>query len=302
MPSMFLLQEAGPGIHAAIAPRVGGPAISNAAIVDLGDKTIVVDSFMTIAAADELRETARALTGRDVLLVVSTHFHRDHVGGNSAFADLPIVSTRVTLDLMAADSAADAAAYGAEIDATLAAARSAVEQADSAEAAAAAADLLAMAEAMDATRDRYRLTLPDLLIGDRLVIEGSERSAEIVSPGRGHTASDVFVHVADAGVVVAGDLVWEGTHPKLDDGHPSDWAGSVDTLAGCSPRAVVPGHGPVAGAASLEHMAAYLRAVDGMVAAARSGDLDPADAPAPAGSEAWGGIERLRRGIAALAS
>lgn len=302
MPSMFSLHEAGPGVHAAVAPRVGGPAISNAAIIDLGDKTIVVDSFMTIAAADELRSVARELTGRDVALVVSTHFHRDHVGGNSAFVDLPIVATRVTLDLMAADSPRSVEAYAAEVDATLAAARAAVESADSEADAAAARDLLDMAEAMDRTRGRYRLTLPDFLIGDRLVIEGSERSAEIVTPGRGHTASDIFVHVPEAGAAIAGDLLWDATHPKIDDGFPADWVDSVGSLAALAPTAVIPGHGGVAGPGSLDTMAAYLRSIDEMVAAVRSGELDASGAPAPEGSGDWTGIDRMRRGIAALAS
>lgn len=300
MAMMFSLHEAGPGVHAAIAPRIGGPAMSNAAVIDLGDKTIVVDTFMTIAAADELRAAARELTGRDALLVVTTHFHGDHVGGNSAFADLPIVSTRVTLDLMAARSASDAEAYGAEVDATLSAARTAVETAESPEAERAAGDMLAMAEAMDRTRGRYRLTLPDLLIEDRLVIEGSERSVEIATSGRGHTASDVFVHVPDVGAVVAGDLVWEGVHPKLDDGFPADWVGSVETLAELAPKAVVPGHGPVGDAETLGRMAGYLRVVDAMIGATRRGDLEAAAAPPPEGFEGWSGIERMRKGIATL--
>ncbi|MDX1690260.1 MAG: MBL fold metallo-hydrolase [Acidimicrobiia bacterium] len=301
MPDTFTLHEAAPGVHAAVSRHFGGPAVSNAAIVDLGDKTLVVDTFMTMVAADELAEAAANLTGRRAFLVVTSHFHGDHVGGNPSFADVPIVATRRTMELQRARSAADAAAYGAEVDAALHAARLAVEQAEDEESEAAARLRLSMAQAMDRTRHRYALTLPDLLIEDRLVVEGSDRSVEILATGRGHTESDVVVHVPDASTVVAGDLVWNGVHPKTDDGFPGEWASVVASLRERGVTTVVPGHGDVTDASSLDAMEHYLRDVAGLVEAVRAGDAEPDEVDAPEGFEDWTGIDRLRTGVRIVA-
>ena len=301
MAESFTLNEVAPGIHAAIAHSISGPAVANATIIDLGDKTIVVDTFMTIHAADELASAAENVTGRRAFAVVTSHFHIDHVGGNAAFADTPMIATRRTLDLIAADSPADRDAYADQAEAMLRSARGALEAAEDAEAEASARGLLAMAEAMRQTQDRYSLVLPDLLFDGRLTIEG-ERSIDIVAAGMGHTPSDIYVHVPDAEVVVAGDLVWNRIHPKTNDGFPPEWAVAVDGIASLKPSIVVPGHGAVGDLETVETMAAYLRSLDGLVQEARDGALDPAAALAPPGSDGWQGIDRMRRGLASIAA
>jgi cyclase len=89
------LVEAGPSVRAAIAIPERG-AVGNAAIVDLGDSRLVVDTHVTPAAARELRAQAEP-----VPWVLNTHWHADHVLGNGEFLDATIVSTVRTRELMA---------------------------------------------------------------------------------------------------------------------------------------------------------------------------------------------------------
>jgi cyclase len=89
------LVEAGPGVRAAIAIP-GRGAVGNAAIVDLDESTLVVDTHVTPAAARELRAQADS-----VRWVLNTHWHADHVLGNGEFPDATIVSTTRTRELMA---------------------------------------------------------------------------------------------------------------------------------------------------------------------------------------------------------
>lgn len=145
------------------------------------------------------------------------------------------------------------------------------------------------------------VALPDVLIGDRLDIEG-ERAATIFGYGPAHTESDLFVHLPDDGILIAGDLVWTGIHPKTDDGFPGEWAEVVDRLAGLGPASIVPGHGELGGPGDLDAMAAYLRAVEGMVEAVRAGDLDAEHADPPPGSADWQDVARFRKGLARLAA
>ena len=83
------------GVTAAVAIPDRG-AVGNAAIVDLGDSTLVVDTHVTPAAGRELREQAG-----DVRWVLNTHWHADHVLGNGEFDDTTIVATTRTRELMA---------------------------------------------------------------------------------------------------------------------------------------------------------------------------------------------------------
>ena len=82
----FTLVEAGPGVYAALAGDTGA-CISNAAIIDLGDKTLIFDTFQTVTAAGDLRDAATRLTGRSAALSVISHWHPDHTGGAQVFDD-----------------------------------------------------------------------------------------------------------------------------------------------------------------------------------------------------------------------
>lgn len=293
----FTLTETAPGVHAALAGK-SGAAVGNAAIVDTGSKTIVVDTFMTAQAAKELRAAARALTGRDAYLAINTHWHGDHVGGNQVFADLPIVATRPTLELMIADAPADLSAYEAEIDGYLATFRPKLDSDDEAERALAVRRVAGL-EQIKAAIPGFRLTLPDLLVDGRLVIEG-ERTVEVLGYGPGHTDSDVFVWLPEEGAVVAGDLAWNAVHPKIEDGHPAEWATVLDRMLALEPAHVVPGHGRSGGREIVEAMLPYMRSVVGLLEEVRAG-ADPESVAVPPGSGEWDGPARLHTGLRLLA-
>jgi len=78
----FHLERVADGIYAAVV-KPGTGAWGNAGIVDLGDKTVVFDTFATPQAARDLKVMAEQLTGRAVEVVVNSHRHIDHVGGKS---------------------------------------------------------------------------------------------------------------------------------------------------------------------------------------------------------------------------
>jgi glyoxylase-like metal-dependent hydrolase (beta-lactamase superfamily II) len=77
---------------------------------------------------------------------------------------------------------------------------------------------------------------------DRLDLGG--RAVRAFHPGRGHTGGDLVVHVPDAGVVFAGDLVEQGGPPQLgSDAYPGEWPTTSDSLLALHPTVIVPGHG-----------------------------------------------------------
>ncbi|MCB2223764.1 MAG: MBL fold metallo-hydrolase [Actinobacteria bacterium] len=299
----FTLTEVAPGVWAALAGDTGA-CISNAAVIDLGDRTLVFDTFQTVRAAGDLRHAAEALTGRGAALTVISHWHGDHTGGAQVFDDAPIVATARTCELVAGEDPGDLDAYTAELDGYLETVRN---QRDGAEDDAQRERAERNLQVLTLLREEapgFRFTVPAPIDGDGMSFEGSERRVEMVSYGVGHTESDLFAHVPDAGVIVAGDLLWVGHHPRVNDGDALAWAAVLDRIGGLGPSAYVPGHGPVGGKADADYLGGYLRTVHELVDEAITLGLD-AEAigaiPVPAGSEAWGSVGRFHGSLASLA-
>jgi len=298
-PTHFAVEEVAPGVHACLDAGTGA-AVSNAAIIDCGDKAIVVDAFNSTAASAELRAAVPELTGKNTFLLVNSHWHPDHYWGNQEFADTPIVGTRRMMELMVAAAPADLGAWTAELDAQLDALRAQAES-DDEKTRSLAERRMGMIGPVREMAPGFRLTLPDILIDGHLQIEG-ERTVEIITEGGGHTESDVFAWVPDVRTVVTGDLVWNGVHPKTEHGDLASWVRIDRLLLDLSPAHVIPGHGDAAGPEIIEAFVPYLERVAEMVAELVADEtLDPGAMPVPEGSEEWSNRVLLRGGLSGLA-
>jgi cyclase len=269
------LVDAGGGVHAAIA-RPDRLAVGNAAIVDLGGETLVVDTHISFSAARELREAAEEATGRPASLVFNTHWHADHVLGNEQFAGSTIVSTKRTRELIVTvgverlRSRMDA--LEEELPAEIERLRAAGDEEG--------AELLER-EAPELRTVKHRL--PDETFDD----ERDFGRAQALTYGGGHTESDAFLLVPDAGVLVAGDLVVVGMQPWTGHGDPRSWAEILERMLELDWDTCVPGHGPVCGRDVLPPLRDYQLALDEAV---RGGDPErevPAEFRDWAGPEMW---------------
>lgn len=298
----FALHELAPGVHAAVM-RPGGAAVSNAAIIDLGDRTLVVDTFQTLGAAEDLLAAAHRLTGRGVAVVVNSHWHDDHIGGNQVFREAEIIATPRTVELVVGH-ATRPDQYAAELETYLASVRERLEAAETEDERARHRAALVTVETLVREAPRFRLSLPAPMRNETLELVGTERDAEVITYGPGHTESDAFVHLPTEGIVVAGDLLWVDAHPRTQDGDPDAWATALDRMATLGPRTIVPGHGEVGGPQHAAGLAAYLREVAQMVSATRSEpSIDPSERfPPPEGSGTWAGLGRLWEGVRLLAT
>lgn len=89
-----------------------------------------------------------------------------------------------------------------------------------------------------------RLVLPTDLLTDHVTLDLGDRSVDLIHPGPAHTDHDVLVHVPDANVVFAGDLVEQGAPPSIGpDAHVTHWPAALDRILALNPTVVVPGHG-----------------------------------------------------------
>lgn len=190
---------------------------------------LVVDTHASEVEARAVLDDVRRLGLGDVVAVVNTHAHWDHVLGNAVFADAYDGLELFTHE----ETAAVLPGQTAELQ----------EQ----------ARVEALEEGADPrVRDiaSARLVVPGRTFSSVGVVDLGDRFVELAHLGRGHTGGDAVVRVPDADVVFAGDLVEEftggGEAPGFGpDCYPLEWPATLDLLVGMlgEDSVVVPGHG-----------------------------------------------------------
>ena len=257
----FAVEQLADGVWAAIH-RIGPPApdawsISNSGIVDLGGLTLVFDTFMTAAAATELKSAAEGLTGRPPEIVVLSHGHNDHAWGSSQFPDATIVSSARARAALVAEGPAEVEAYRDVLQERLAFWTAAVDG-DDALAREGAPFFLPYWQGLANSLPTLQLRFPDLAIEGRLDIHGTARRVEITTVGQAHTDGDLVMVLTDERIAFCGDLLFVGCHPYLGDGDLGGLRRALALLEACGAHQFVPGHGPVGRAGELATLAAYL--------------------------------------------
>jgi glyoxylase-like metal-dependent hydrolase (beta-lactamase superfamily II) len=80
--------------------------------------------------------------------------------------------------------------------------------------------------------------------GNRLTLEGHD--LVIVEVGHGDTEDNSVLHIPDLGLVVAGDVIYNGAHLYLGEsvvvGGLGPWREAIDKVAALRPRHIVAGH------------------------------------------------------------
>jgi glyoxylase-like metal-dependent hydrolase (beta-lactamase superfamily II) len=220
---------------------------------------VVVDTHASARAAQAVVDDIRALGLGEVTAVVNTHEHFDHTFGNgvlrAAYGELPIHAHEVAAERTVATGEHTRQRYRDDPD--------------------------------DPHRDEVletEIVPADHTFSSVAVLELGDRLLELAHPGRGHTAGDLVVRVAEADVVLAGDLVEESAPPSYgEDSHPLDWPGTMEVVLGMvgPETVVVPGHGAVVGREFVEEQRSEIAIVAQTVR-----DLAAAGVPAEKALEA----------------
>ena len=87
------------------------------------------------------------------------------------------------------------------------------------------------------------LLVAEPLEGNALELEGHKLIA--INAGRTDTAHSTCLHVPSIGLIVGGDVVYNGIHPYLgetDTQSRTEWISTLDKLETLNPRAVIAGH------------------------------------------------------------
>lgn len=270
----FVIQQLAPGVWAAIQNDQFGKAICNAGIIDLGDKTLVFDPFMTPEAARELRTVAENLTGRPVSIVVNSHYHNDHIRGNQVFKpEASIISTTWTREEIAKSEPEEQEWERRHAPALLQATRKLYQSRNGTE-----RDELAMwigyYQGMTESLDDLKTVLPDIVFNDTLWLMGTARNVKLEEFHNGHTSSDVVLYLPTEQIVFMGDLLFVKRHPWMSDGDPLNWQLILKNwYENKDVKTFVPGHGPVADRQALKDLQDYLAKMQDLAATANNDSL-----------------------------
>jgi cyclase len=261
----FRLQQLAEGVYAAIHIE-GGAAIGNAGIVDLGDQTLVFDTFIAPQAAEDLRTAAETLTDRPVDFVIDSHWHNDHIWGNQVFdSSTEIIATEETRRMFIATRGHGAYdAFMAEAEANLEATRAQFEAAVDEGQRRQLSLWLDYHQAVVDAKPILQIRAPNLTFSQRLTFHGTERTAEVIDFAGCHTESDAVLHLPQEGIVFMSDLLFCGHQPYLGGGNPDRVLHSLEAVLDLAPKLLVPGHGPVGTVESLLAMEQYVRTLDGL--------------------------------------
>ncbi|SDL32201.1 Glyoxylase, beta-lactamase superfamily II [Nonomuraea maritima] len=176
---------------------------------------LIIDTRGSHREAAQLVEAVRTITAGP-WTVVNTHAHFDHCFGNALFRPAEIwghVRCAEELETYGEQQRANMIDYRPERREEL---------------------------------EEVTIVPPDQTFTSTASLDIGGRIVHLRHFGLGHTSNDVVVHVPDAGVVFAGDLVEQGAPPAFADAYPLDWPGTLAAMLNEMPEnVVVPGHGAV---------------------------------------------------------
>ena len=241
------LEEVARGVHAWIQP-VGAWGESNAGLVVGDGASLLVDTLWDEALTQRMLDAMAPLTaGAPIRTLVNTHSDGDHWFGNARVpAGAEIVTSEASAQLMARADPNEFVRFKR------------------------LAGALARLPGRAGAFGRYTRAMLGPFRFDEVTLRpatrtfaGEERldvggrEIRLVQVGPAHTPGDLVVHVPDARVVFAADVLFVGTTPVIWAGPVARWVAALDTLLGLDADAYVPGHGPVSGRAEIEALRDY---------------------------------------------
>jgi cyclase len=260
----FQIERFADGVYAAVASEQGY-ASCNAGVIDIGDRTIVFDTFLTPEAARDLLHAAEQLTSNKVAYVINSHEHSDHIRGNQIFgSEVDIISTVLTREAIARNEPRNIKSEKEAISKEIIDAQSKLDAEKDPKRRRELAFSICEMQGASRSYSELRTRLPNITFEHRLAIHGTKRTIQLL-PLAGHTFSDVVLYLPKEKIAFMGDLLFVNIHPYLASGSPEQWKQSLAEVEGLGAQIAVPGHGPVGRSADLSVLSQYIESLESIV-------------------------------------
>lgn len=227
------------GVYAVIEKEKGTG--SNAGIIDLGNHTVIFDTFLNIDAARELKQISKRLTGKDASFVINSHSHADHIVGNCLFSDsAAIISSKIVRDKIE-KSGEEFEKEKVEYEPRIKEIENILNTGENNN------------EILDLDNELFYLKnfvkpevsfkTPDLAFEKEIILYGSKRNLHLTAYDAAHSPGDVIAYLPDDNICFMGDLLFAERHPWLGAGNPERLKSILEELLSYNIEYFVPGHG-----------------------------------------------------------
>jgi glyoxylase-like metal-dependent hydrolase (beta-lactamase superfamily II) len=207
----FDLFELSEGIYAALSINDSEARVS-AGIFDLGNYLIVFDTLFYPGATQDLYKFIKKKFDTEPSLIVNSHYHGDHVFGNYIFPEnIPIMSTRPTLKKVKEVCFEQLNHFRNTADEEL---QKRKEMLKSDNPPFGETEIYNDIEFYNHIKNPdFTIRLPNFLIKDKIIINGTKRTLHLIPYGIGHTESDIIAYFPNEKICFMGDLLFA----NLDD-------------------------------------------------------------------------------------
>jgi glyoxylase-like metal-dependent hydrolase (beta-lactamase superfamily II) len=223
---------------------------ANAYIVETNRSLVAIDATLTVSEARSFRDRLTKL-GKPVKAVLITHAHPDHVAGISEWlpsSDTPIYAVQSVERLMRVFEEPKRAQWGPVF------------------------------------KDEWiqKWTYPNRIVKDGAKVIVDDVVFRVTETGAGGDCDANSIWIMEGTPVVAfvGDLLFNGTHSYLADGHTTEWLRNLVRIRSALPEnaAIYPGHGDPGDVKLFESQKAYIDAYRQSIAEISGGKVSLTEA------------------------
>ena len=183
--------------------------------VIIGDKgVILIDTGFSDEIGRHIKNEIKSITDKPVTHIINTHFHGDHMLGNSEFEGATIIASENCKATM------EKSGY----------------------------EWIGILESI--TEMKFPNTRP--VVADKGYAEATRNDVSLEGinlqlwvPKGSHTPGDMMVYLPEDRILIAGDILVNIMIPSLRDAHVATWITTLQEITDLDPAIIVPGHGPL---------------------------------------------------------
>lgn len=229
------------------APSVqNGGNIVNSCYIELSNGILAVDSGPTYKYAKEAAQKIEKATGKKINLVLNTHYHNDHLGGNGYYREKKIKIIGDSKIKEAYEKIPDRfSSYQKAVS-------------------------------LDAWEGSF-VALPDEYIDQNITLKAKRGNITIFKPSqKAHTNADLVVYYPAAKTVIAADIAYSQMIVPIRDGSIKGSLKALEEIGKLQFNHIIGGHGKTTGRESYNFALSYMTALNTRVKAAmeRGVELD----------------------------
>jgi glyoxylase-like metal-dependent hydrolase (beta-lactamase superfamily II) len=206
----YRVEEIAKGVYAVLFEQMR----TNSGFIVGSDSVTVIDALINTDLANKVIGEVKKVTDKPIRYLVNTHFHTDHVSGNSAYPkETTIIAHRNTRTILEKDL-------------------------DQMRKDVARIFKLQLPES-------FSIVLPNLTFTDKLAIHDGTRKIDILYMGKGHTAGDAVVYLPEEKIIFAGDLIVTGVPVFALGGFSKEYIDTLKKIEALDSQKIVSGHGGI---------------------------------------------------------